>query len=770
MNQCNNNIHTIMQILSRTYSKCYFILALLPGLSILFTLPEHSKAACAQNVTLSSNPSPIANQYPADTYITFTITIGGYTQIASNWLHSIVLNLDNNWDATTITPVSIPNSVSGNGNWGYYPTVLSTGSGITYGPGFYFDYNTTINLNDGNPGNNFGDQNINNQGVWVFVFKIKTATSASSIPLNITFCVNGDGTTGSWNSGGLTCSCDAFNFSSLISNNPCQASFSISGWQYAGWPINFSGNGSPSSATSQWWMSDGLTSSNQSLSHTFFSPDTYTICYAVVENGFCADTLCMPLTIVEPVLSYLNYYPFHVIGNIFYDTNQDGIHQPYENWINNLAISTSCAGATYYTNNDGSFNLGILAGNCSISPQINTAYSITSGQDLQNIIIDTSVINLGNIGIYAPDEYWNPEITLTQSLIQCNIDAIYILQVKNQSNQNANTVVTLSGSDDFLSHVSLYEPVDTVGLSSILISTAINPSLLITPTNSGAGFITYDLATMTPFQTNNYLILYDYPVVAFDTVAFEASCIFNNITNSTSIVDSLFHIVACSYDPNSKESLPNKGGLYTAVQQGEEIVYTINFQNTGNAPAHVVVIKDTLSEYIDASSFVFLYGLHPVEVLRNGFLLEFIHLNIMLPDSSSNEEESKGFVKFKVRLKNNLPESTSILNNAAIYFDLNEPIITNTTQHHIPLIINDNKSISNNNDINVYPNPTSLVLYISSGAALGDVVLYDLPGRVLLEMNKVNKHQVSIDMGALADGVYFLKAGRHKMVKVIKGK
>lgn len=57
----------------------------------------------------------------------------------------------------------------------------------------------------------------------------------------------------------------------------------------------------------------------------------------------------------------------------------------------------------------------------------------------------------------------------------------------------------------------------------------------------------------------------------------------------------------------------------------------------------------------------------------------------MLPDSNVNEAASHGFTSFRVKQVPNLPVGTLIENSAAIYFDFNAPVITNTSWHTIAL-------------------------------------------------------------------------------------
>jgi hypothetical protein len=72
----------------------------------------------------------------------------------------------------------------------------------------------------------------------------------------------------------------------------------------------------------------------------------------------------------------------------------------------------------------------------------------------------------------------------------------------------------------------------------------------------------------------------------------------------------------------------------------------------------------------------------PFELTGAGTLI-FDFQNILLPDSNVNEPASHGFVQFRIRPRADVPLETDIFNNAAIYFDFNDPIITNTTTHRI---------------------------------------------------------------------------------------
>ena len=139
-----------------------------------------------------------------------------------------------------------------------------------------------------------------------------------------------------------------------------------------------------------------------------------------------------------------------------------------------------------------------------------------------------------------------------------------------------------------------------------------------------------------------------------------------------------------SYDPNDKAAIPTGLGPEHEIDQSWELDYTIRFQNTGNDVAYEVVIKDTLSENLDLSTLKVNGASHPFTwVLTPQRELIFTFANILLPDSTSNEPESHGYVKYRIFPQADLLPAEVIRNRAGIYFDFNDPIITNTVFHTI---------------------------------------------------------------------------------------
>ncbi|MFN0175850.1 MAG: hypothetical protein ACKVU0_14450 [Saprospiraceae bacterium] len=165
-----------------------------------------------------------------------------------------------------------------------------------------------------------------------------------------------------------------------------------------------------------------------------------------------------------------------------------------------------------------------------------------------------------------------------------------------------------------------------------------------------------------------------------------------------------------SYDPNDKVGFPL--GLTEAhfIERGQDIEYRIRFQNTGNDTAFLIRILDTLPNTLDPASFRPIAASNPYtwDLSGNG-QIAFTFANILLPDSTTNEPGSHGFVSFRMSQKPNLPDWTLIENTASIYFDFNDPILTNTWQHTIgrpeTVAIQNPDTETNNLAVQITPNP-----------------------------------------------------------------
>ena len=223
--------------------------------------------------------------------------------------------------------------------------------------------------------------------------------------------------------------------------------------------------------------------------------------------------------------------------------------------------------------------------------------------------------------------------------------------------------------------------------------------------------------------------------------------------NSEYTIDS----VSASHDPNSKEVSP--AGNLSATDT--VLSYTIRFQNTGNAPATLVVIKDTLSPNVDPATVVpgASSSKYKFSISGSG-VLTFIFEPINLPDSSHDPIGSNGFVKYTVQTKKNLPLGSQVNNTAYVYFDANPAVVTNTTsslRSNYPTGVSD---IANSKmTAQVVPNPVHGQSLIEFNGATGTISLQitDELGNVIMNNTEVSKSYMLV-AETLAPGIYFYTA------------
>lgn len=281
------------------------------------------------------------------------------------------------------------------------------------------------------------------------------------------------------------------------------------------------------------------------------------------------------------------------------------------------------------------------------------------------------------------------------------------------------------------------------------------------------------------------------------------------------------YTVINSYDPNYKAVYPKGECFENYVLDNQELTYTVHFQNTGTAPAIDIFIMDTLNANLDINTVRIVGQSHDnlVTEVVNGNTLKFIFDNINLPDSTSDEAASHGSVVFTVQPITTIASPSRVENSVGIYFDFNEPIITNTVFNtfvdaipHSETILNEtaitnydlngtiydstgtyyqylssvdgcdstivlNLTITTTGldvlnaakDVTVYPNPIRNELKISVPNTLVSyqVEVVSITGQPMFKGNNTSK----INTTLFAQGIYFVKVWNDKQVvikKVIK--
>jgi len=237
------------------------------------------------------------------------------------------------------------------------------------------------------------------------------------------------------------------------------------------------------------------------------------------------------------------------------------------------------------------------------------------------------------------------------------------------------------------------------------------------------------------------------------------------------------------YDPNIKSVYPPGKCDEGYISSDQKLTYTVQFQNTGNAEAITIVVVDSLNENLDIHSLRVTGSSHYLwtEIAENN-TVKFHFDQINLPDSTSNEPGSHGYVVFDIDLLSSaIPGNTVIANEAGIYFDFNVPVITNTCTNTIhsgnidELVCVSFAAIGEletEEGIVVYPNPTDGVFHISFASELKDarMEITDVTGKLVYTQD-ISSTLVKADLTQLSAGFYKVRvihATGISMVTLIK--
>ena len=439
-------------------------------------------------------------------------------------------------------------------------------------------------------------------------------------------------------------------------------------------------------------------------------------------------------------------------GYMWYDANGNNAHDGDEVSLNGDAVSVAPWGLTSVLP-DGRWSMRVDTGTHAVIPQPGSEYLTT----------------------IAPPQH---NSTLTQgSLVDNAIDFAYLLQpgiVDLDVDMEVSRVVRGLSTN-------LVITVRNVGVAPVAgeIVLHVDALLDVSIPFPEDGFIsgntvTWNFDDLSIGETRRFRVAISTPMdVALGTeVSFQAETqsVSTDITPSNNSAATETTVYA-SYDPNDKLVVPSTVTPEQAFD-GEELAYTIRFQNTGNYPAARVIISDTLSGLLDPMSMRFTSSSHPCSWnVRNGVLL-FVFDPIMLPDSGADQLGSQGFAKFKVRTVPGLQAGVVITNTANIYFDLNQPVITEPA---LCSIAEDANGLSAGEvpTVLVAPNPTSgIVRLVLTGTWGSEVVVTatDITGRHMRQtLRGPGEH--TLDLGAASSGllnIELLDGNKRKIMKLMK--
>ncbi|MBL7914957.1 MAG: T9SS type A sorting domain-containing protein [Bacteroidia bacterium] len=433
-----------------------------------------------------------------------------------------------------------------------------------------------------------------------------------------------------------------------------------------------------------------------------------------------------------------------ISGTLFIDTNTNGSHDSSDVALTNQMITESTTGNLSFSQQSGIFYVPVIGpGNYFVTPDLINYYNAVPASHSANFTGIQQTDSLNDFALQPAGVFNDLCVKITPlSQFRSGFNASYMVNYSNVGTTTLNPTVIFFPDND-VSFVSANPVASSITMDSIVWN--FGP---LAPFQSGQILITVNVNIGVPIGT---LINSG---VRIEPLAGDANLICNQ---------SYWEVYTTgSYDPN--DILVDEDTLLsTQFPNPPFLEYLIRFQNTGNDTAFTVKILNLIdTNKLDLSSFEFVASSHPVNLSwlpweRN---MQFMFNNILLPDSATNEPQSHGFVRYRIQPKSNLIAGDSITNNAAIYFDFNNPILTNTayTQIVLPTSL---PELTSSGNLLLYPNPANSTLTIETRTLMASgskLIVTDIAGRTLLSKTvegNSTKHQ--IDISSFSSGIYFVQ-------------
>jgi hypothetical protein len=456
-------------------------------------------------------------------------------------------------------------------------------------------------------------------------------------------------------------------------------------------------------------------------------------------------------------------YPANIGGKIYLDMNNNGAQDNNEPNAKQVVVKTTDGGITVLSDTLGKYNfVGDTLKIYTFSPFFPNNYFklapisrtvTTTAAIAQNF--DTLHFAIQSTGVY-PDL----AVSLGSADARPGFRSISVLTFKNVGTTVLNGTISL-----------------TLDAKQTFVSADSND---LQPIQNG-NVLTWSYTNLFPFEVKNIRFtlktLLTAPLNSIAVSIVNSTIIGATDANPLNNTDTTRVVVRGSYDPNDKQVDKTAIKTITSIAT-TPLTYTIRFQNTGNADAIRVEVVDSLTKKLDITSIEMLGASHPYELkivsdsgkVKDFTVVKWIFDDIYLPDSTTNEKGSHGFVKF--RIKNDTKKMgltvDSIFNKAAIYFDFNTPIFTN----RVRTLFSPTVATTELKDLglSVFPNPTSGVLTINST----HTTVQNLTIDVINTSGQVLMHQIlrgpnpQVNIQTFTSGLYFLKVTTAEGIGIVK--
>jgi len=444
----------------------------------------------------------------------------------------------------------------------------------------------------------------------------------------------------------------------------------------------------------------------------------------------------------------ISCYHHNIIGNVFYDENENKIKDPSEKGIANAKIVlnnnentillTDKYGDFYYFGDSGeSFDMAL-----DIQEDKKLTTDFSSYKFAINILNGFYKDQL-NFGVISTLKKHQGEISLGSNNVICDQIVQFKLQLTNTGDYKENAIIVLK-IDDSVSVQSVSPLPNEISNSNYI----------------------WEINKFSPHQNINIELEVLMPINE-KRISYFTSFYRKNENEELVLLDTFTYSpqVSCEELVFTKDIFPVGIGNEGLILKDQNIEYIIRFQNESGKTVEDIKISDIISPNLDLSSLKTVNSSHPVKTRFVDGKAVFEFENINLPDKTVNEKNSQGFVNYTIDILENSVDSALVLNVGYLFFNGNFIGITNRTWNRVVEELPNSLKELYLNDVKIKPNPASDFLFISSDTNqhFYNISIFNLFGEEVITTKRSN-----IDISQLKNGVYFLKVNYKSNARFVK--
>ncbi len=358
---------------------------------------------------------------------------------------------------------------------------------------------------------------------------------------------------------------------------------------------------------------------------------------------------------------------YRIAGQVFFDANGNGVKEPQEPLLPQIAVGIPSVGILGLTDTAGWFELPMgalqgafeveLTGTLSAHAQVTTSpypavAAITPAAPSDTVLIG---IQIPSGAVAQVDQTLGPYGCDGTAKLRINVSAMAALP------HTGNLALTLPPSADYV-----------LGSASIA------------PSGITGNTLHWDFADFPLFQPVILGLEVNMPDAASagGLLAFSTMLQIWHGSDTLSIPDTLFVLHRCNDDATAEKIIVNvedflPGDQYYTLNSPDKVEYLIRFPNTGSDTVFQLTFLDNLSPVMDVGTMEVLSLSHPAQVqLGQDAVLRVNFQEMVLPGDMV-------YIKFSIKLKPDAPRNTPIRNAARVSVNQTLTVHTNTADFSI---------------------------------------------------------------------------------------